>query len=207
MLRTLGTEACHEKLVMGRPSFFLSTRSPSQAPGPQRQPREQISRTRMSPRSLPPGLEKSLRLRSPLPSADFLPSDPSPVLNSFVLCLAVQFRPPLLRLSSPCVSLMSTVISHTCSPSQSIILSAPSPPVLPPASCSSHYFIYLFPEAGAFRPPLVSRACFPPGPCPPLRPGLSPSAPPSTNKPVGRASLRSRFPGWSCHGNKSAAAT
>lgn len=62
-------------------------------------------------------------------------------------------------------------------------LSSPLPPHLffPPAACSFHYFIYLFPEAGSLHPPLVSAPPILPGLlsthlslCPPLRPGLFP---------------------------------
>lgn len=86
------------------------------------------------------------------------------VPSSFSLTPAISTHPsplpfiPLLCLPWSSLSPLTPVLP----PSP---LSSPLPPrlFLPPAACSSHCFIYLFPEAGSLLPLLVSAAAHSPG--------------------------------------------
>lgn len=110
MLRMLGTAACHEKLVMGRPSFLLSCCTRVGSPDHPIKPlvpnfglknkHPEIQNVPQLPSPWCREVTDCIPLRTQLTS---WPLTPSHVLNSFVLCLAIQVHPRLLHLSSPCV--------------------------------------------------------------------------------------------------------
>lgn len=121
-------------------------------------------------------------------------------LNSFAfLVLLFYFHPPLPSFHPLLSSLILTVISHTCSPSQFSSRSSPFPPVpstclppVPPIS-SSTCSLKQVPSTHRWFPPPILLGCSPLASAPAFPYGLgSPlQAPLSTSKPVRRASLRS----------------
>lgn len=153
MVRTPGTDACCEESFnfIGRLTFFLSCctqvgNHPIQPLIPNSSLKNKLHAIQNVPQ-LPSAQHREAMLipgPSCVPLYTQLTSWPlslSHVLNAFaLLLLPFCFRPPFLCRSSPVSSLASAVISHTCSPSQPISLSCPSPPV--PSTC--HLFLPLF---------------------------------------------------------------
>lgn len=201
---------------MGRPHFLSCTKWKTQnnppgpwSPNPASRADFMQSRTFRSlpipspemPAELTPGLAA---LTQQLPS---LACALSHVPSSFCTLTVTSVSTPtslVPRLSFP--SLISTVISYTCSPFRPVILSAPSPPV--PSTCRLLLPLFHLPVSGSrSSPAAVLSAAHSPGFA--IRPPRSLPFPAARALPFGcsehkqtRSAGLPAFWGRSCHGNE-----